>query len=161
MSELSIKDNTCRVVKRGFSALGTRHEAKYSEYPTVVPLSFDSLLNRVDEIPNRTGAQLALYEPGNFAPDSLGIYYATAQVTEIGHIPQGMVSQITPVCTYAVYTHRGEISKIGDAYGSLNRWIAENGYKHSNGWVVELMDHRFNRNSPESELEIYTPIEEK
>jgi predicted transcriptional regulator YdeE len=161
MSELGVKGNTCRVVKRGFSAVGTRQEAKYSEYPTVIPLSFDSLLSRMDEIPNRTGAKLALYEPGNFAPDNLGTYYATAEVTEIGNIPQGMVSQITPVCTYAVYTHRGEIWKIGDAYGSLNRWIAENDYKHSKGWVVELMEQRFNPTSPESELEIYTPIEEK
>jgi predicted transcriptional regulator YdeE len=161
MSELGVKDNTCRVVKRGFSAVGTRHEAKYSEYPTVIPQSFDSLISRMEEIQNRTGEKLALYEPGNYAPDNLGTYYTTAQVTEIGSIPQGMVSQTTPVCTYAVYTHKGEIWKIGDAYGSLNRWIDENGYKHSKGWVVELMDERFNPTSPESELEIYTPIEEK
>ncbi|TCZ68830.1 hypothetical protein E0485_24155, partial [Paenibacillus albiflavus] len=99
--------------------------------------------------------------PGNYAPDNLGTYYTTAQVTEIGSIPQGMVSQTTPVYTYAVYTHKGEIWKIGDAYASLNRWIDENGYKHSKGWVVELMDERFNPTSPESELEINTPIEEK
>jgi predicted transcriptional regulator YdeE len=134
MSELGVKDNTCRVVKRGFSAVGTRHEAKYSEYPTVIPQSFDSLISRMEEIQNRTGEKLALYEPGNYAPDNLGTYYTTAQVTEM---------------------------KIGDAYGSLNRWIDENGYKHSKGWVVELMNERFNPTSPESELEIYMPIEEK
>lgn len=109
ISELGVKDNTCRVVKRGFSAVGTRHEAKYSEYPTVIPQSFDSLISRMEEIQNRTGEKLALYEPGNYAPDNPGTYYTTVQVTEIGSIPQGMVSQTTPVCTYAVYTHKGEI----------------------------------------------------
>ncbi|MDQ0875927.1 putative transcriptional regulator YdeE [Paenibacillus sp. V4I3] len=156
MSKLRIKDNGCRVVKRGFSAVGAR-QAKYSEYPTVIPLSFDSLISRVKEIQYRTGIKLALYEPSNYAPDNLGTYYTTAQVTEIAFIPQGMVSQTTPVCTYAVFTHKGEIWKISDAYGSLNSWIDENGYKHTKG----LMDERFNPTSPESELEIYLPIEEK
>lgn len=71
MSELGVKDNTCRVVKRGFLAVGTRHEAKYSEYPTVIPQSFDSLISRMEEIQNRTGEKLALYEPGNMHPITL------------------------------------------------------------------------------------------
>lgn len=52
MSAEKIKDNNCKVVKRGFVAIGTRHEAKYSEYPTIIPQSFYALQGRLEEIPN-------------------------------------------------------------------------------------------------------------
>lgn len=103
MTGQELKDDTCKVVKRGFTAIGTKHETKYSDYPTAIPQAFETLTRRLEEIPNRSGVTLTLYEPkGDFVLDNLGTFYATAQVTDIGNIPQGMISQITPEHTYAV-----------------------------------------------------------
>jgi AraC family transcriptional regulator len=122
-------------------------------------------LPRSQEIPARkSGADLGLIyclgdEEQKSHPNEM-YYLAGAEVNSIEKVPEGMTALTVPAGNYAVFTHKGLISKLGMTmkyiYGS---WLPKSGKKLRDAPEIEIYDQRFKHNSEESELDIYIPIQ--
>lgn len=85
----------------------------------------------------------------------------SVEVTEFDHIPSGMVSREIPAQKYAVFTHKGPVSTLGETYDEIyKRWFPKSDFVFAEKDDFERYDHRFKHDDPEhSELDIYIPIE--
>lgn len=87
-------------------------------------------------------------------------YLAGVPVEQIGEIPAEMVAKTVPAQTYAVFTHRGPVSSLGDTYSEAYRnWLPTSGYELAAHFDFELYDERFE--GPEdanSETDVYIPV---
>ena len=87
-------------------------------------------------------------------------YMACTEVSTFDSIPEGMESFVIPSGNYAVFTHKGELAKfemtMGYIYGS---WLPKSGKKLRSAPDIEMYDERFKLNQPDSEIDIYIPIE--
>lgn len=87
-------------------------------------------------------------------------YMAATEVKNFDHVPSGMDKLVIPEGDYAVFTHKGELNKIEQTmhyiYGT---WLPKSGKKLRNAPDLEYYDYRFKMNEPDSELDIYVPIE--
>ncbi len=62
----------------------------------------------VAEIPDRVGGHFyGLMYTDESLPEGTHPYIACAEVTEVGAVPEGMVSYTVPALKYAVYSHKG------------------------------------------------------
>ena len=87
-------------------------------------------------------------------------YLAGAEVASLHEVPEGMIALTVPEGNYAVFTHKGKITKIGMTmkyiYGS---WLPKSGKKLRDAPEIEMYDSRFQHDSDNSELDIYIPIQ--
>lgn len=97
--------------------------------------------------------------PGFKLSDEEFIYIACAPVTEVENIPDGMVSYTVPACRYAVFTHKGHISKITHTVNYIwGTWLPKSSYKQAMSPDFELYDARFDPESGTGEVDIYLPV---
>lgn len=86
-------------------------------------------------------------------------YLACTEVKDLKYIPEGMITKTIPAGEYAMFTHKGPLSKLDHTmnyiYGS---WLPRSGRKLREAPDLELYDHRFTPNSEQSEFDIYIPI---
>lgn len=91
-------------------------------------------------------------------PDEM-MYVACTPIKGAAPIPKGMVKVEVPAGKYAVFTHKGHIENISHTvnyiYGS---WLPKAKEEVRHAPHVELYDHRFGVNSPDSEMEICVPV---
>ena len=124
---------------------------------------WDSFVHRAREVPNRIGEEMVgvMYsrpEKERAHPDELQ-YIAAVRVSEVEKIPAGMVKRTVPTSTFAVFTHRGPIQKIGDTVREIYRvWLPQSGFRHAEIADVELYDHRFHCDRDDSELEYWISV---
>ncbi|MDB5036371.1 MAG: AraC family transcriptional regulator [Chlorobi bacterium] len=86
-------------------------------------------------------------------------YLAGAEVKSSEEIPEGMKAGLLPAGSYAKFTYRGHITRIGSAYGFIyGDWFPRSGYGRTSGPEFELYDERFRHDSDTSELDIYIPV---
>jgi AraC family transcriptional regulator len=86
-------------------------------------------------------------------------YIAGIAVTPAAIVPEGMVARTIPASTFAVFTHRGPISKIGETMDAIYRqWLPQSTYKHARVADIERYDRRFRMNEPDSEMEYWISI---
>lgn len=130
----------------------------------VIPKLWDEYLSRQKEITNKSKPyDLGVCMPvGNDMPKSHPdecFYLACTEVKDLAHVPLGMVTRTIPAGEYAVFTHKGLLSKLDHTmnyiYGS---WLPKSGRKLREAPDLELYDQRFNPNSEQSEFDIYIPI---
>lgn len=93
--------------------------------------------------------------------DYVFFHLVGALVTDFSSIPQGMTYLIIPPHKYAKFTHVGPVQEIGKTYQYIyGVWLNNGDYMMSeNSYEIEWYDERFNPESPESELDIFIPIE--
>lgn len=130
----------------------------------VIPKLWDKYLMRREEITSRSKPyDLGVCMPvGNDMqkthPDEC-FYLAGTEVKDFQHIPQGMITRTIPAGEYAVFTHKGPLSKLDYTmnyiYGS---WLPKSGRKLREAPDLELYDNRFDSNSEQSEFDIYIPV---
>jgi predicted transcriptional regulator YdeE len=86
-------------------------------------------------------------------------YLAGVRVSSTADIPPGMVAHTVPAGTFAVLTHRGPIKTFGSTVAAIYRdWLPQSGFKHAGTTDVELYDHRFCVDGPDSEMEYWVPV---
>ncbi len=85
-------------------------------------------------------------------------YIACSEVTDFEDLPEDMISETTPKSLYAIYTHKGNINKIGETYEFIMKDLPKQNLKHKDVWL-ELYDERFSEDSDESEVDIYVAID--
>lgn len=73
-------------------------------------------------------------------------------------IPNGMICHRVSRGLFAVFSHRGAISGIGETVGEIYReWLPQSEYEHAQICDVELYDQRFNCET-ESESEYWISV---
>lgn len=86
-------------------------------------------------------------------------YMACVEVSGTGEIPAGMVSKTIPANKYAVFTHKGNLDKLGDTYNYIYQTaIQEHGCEMAGSYCLESYDERFNPVGDDSELDIWVPV---
>lgn len=119
---------------------------------------------KIGEIQNMTGTKASLgvsYWGEQKDDDYIFFHIVGVQVSDFSTIPQGMTYLIIPAHSYAKFTHIGPISEIGKTYEYIyGEWAMSGDFPISEDFFeIEWYDERFNPDSPESELDIYIPIE--
>ena len=81
-------------------------------------------------------------------------YLACIEVTEVGHVPEGMVVRQVPAYRYAVFTHTGPIKNLGETYKYIyETWLPQSGEElHPDQFDMELYDNRMSSDAPEFDI---------
>lgn len=88
------------------------------------------------------------------------IYLAGVQVNDDNEIPNGMEVWEVKHKKYLVFTHKGLVQNLGDTYKKIyGEYIPNSEYKVVFTYDFEVYGPNFDPMSPESELEIYVPVE--
>jgi predicted transcriptional regulator YdeE len=148
----------CTVVVEEFLAVGTKHSCPSNENPIEIPIAIEQFKSRLNEIPNRTGKGLILFEPTD--SDKVPTWYVMVEVSELTEIPADMFVQNIPEQLYASYTHKGSAVNFGDTYSILHSWILENG-EYDHGFMIERQADSFEVLSNDFTADVYVPIKPK
>ena len=91
-------------------------------------------------------------------PDE-AIYLASFSVPADFKVPKGMTACSVPENTYARFTHRGFLNRVGETYSYIyGTWLASKVQQRGNGPDIERYDKRFNPHLDQSEFEILIPM---
>lgn len=136
-----------------------------TNFKVIGPL-WQTFLQRAQQIPNRIGHDM--YGIMTSTPESKRTHphelqYLTAvAVSAVDSIPEGMIWRTVPDTTFAVFTHKGPITAIGDTVGQIyQQWLPQSGYEHSDIADIELYDHRFNCEQENQEMEYWISVRPK
>lgn len=127
---------------------------------------WDRFCHRAKEVAHRTGDEMygIIYsrpESERSHPHELQ-YIAAVAVNSIDKIPAGMTSRTIPAGTFAVFLHRGPITRIADTCRWIYRvWLPQSQWEHSQIADVEVYGERFNCESETSEMEYWISVRAK
>lgn len=89
-------------------------------------------------------------------------YVAGVQVEDGAPVPEGMTDITVNDGHFAVFTHRGPISKIGETMKYIwSTWMPSSEYEYTGAPEFELYDNRFKFMAHDSEFDIYIPVRSK
>jgi len=91
-------------------------------------------------------------------------YIAANEVASVDEIPEGMIAETIPSQKYAVFTHFGKITNLGETFQyMLGDWLSNNSrYKRVIFFpAIEWYGERYAIDSDDSELDLYLPIQKK
>jgi AraC family transcriptional regulator len=135
-----------------------------TDKPNEIPRLWDQFISRIDEITDRDRSVLfgiCYSKLIDGAPCEDFEYTASAKVLQSATPPEGMVKIHIPKNRYAVFTHRGPITKLQETVKFIwGSWIPQSKYKLVDSPDFELYDRRFNPETMSGELDIYVPIKE-
>ncbi|RED48144.1 AraC family transcriptional regulator [Aestuariispira insulae] len=128
-----------------------------------IPALWGQLRGRIPDIPAKTGKAAYGICSGKQPGDETFTYTACLDVSEIGHVPDGMRSIELPARTYAVFTHKvtspdvpaGMKVTMQYIWGT---WLPNSDYRYTGDPDFELTDDRFDPESLSGEIDIYIPV---
>jgi AraC family transcriptional regulator len=124
-----------------------------------IPRMWQDLGPRVQEIKNMVPANAAYGISANMDPATGEFdYVAGFEVSLADDVPPGMVSWTVPAGTYAVF--RCSLPTLGETFQhAYQTWIPQAGYQPVGGPDVEVYDEHFDPQDPNSEFDVYIPIQ--
>lgn len=147
------------VRKASFTIVGLSWSNKELENGVGIPMHWERFISRSHEIAGRTNST-EFYGIGTPQDSGEFIYIAGFEAIST-QIPKGMLSITVPEQTYAIFTHKGSLVNIWDTREAIyGKFLPENGLAPSNASMYELYDHRFQGNNPESQIDLFVPIED-
>jgi AraC family transcriptional regulator len=129
----------------------------------VIPQLFGQFFARKAELPAALdqytyGACNCLPEKDRTREDEL-VYLAGVSVPENSPVPKGMKAWRVPALTYAVFQHRGAITRLGETLNYIyGTWLPRSDYDQADGPSLERYDDRFGDGGEKSEIDILVPI---
>lgn len=130
-----------------------------------IPELWDKFVPHLDSIPNRINHNVCYGIINPFGPkenDGEIDYVAAVEVENFDDIPEGMVSADVPEAYYAVFTHKGPISKFMESIKFVfGEWLPNSEYTLTGTPELEIYDERFNAESENSECDICLPVRKK
>ncbi|MGC9335119.1 MAG: GyrI-like domain-containing protein [Anaerolineae bacterium] len=85
-------------------------------------------------------------------------YIAGFEVSNAEDVPEGMVAFEVPGGRYAVFSTT--LPRVGETFhNAYHTWLPQAGHQPSGGPEFELYDQRFDPQNPDSEFDLYVPIE--
>jgi AraC family transcriptional regulator len=90
-------------------------------------------------------------------------YLAGVSVGGMVDVPEDMTKWMIPASSYACFTHRGPITKLGDTIAFAHgTWLPISGFAYNpDAAELERYDHRFRDGGADSELDYLVPIAPK
>lgn len=154
------------VTKEAFKVIGM--DTKFSMKNNVIPQLWQKFMTRMGEIKRslNPGTALGICETAceknykDFTEETEFTEIACLEVEDFEFVPEGMVTRTIDTHEYAVFTHRGELSKLNHTYDYIyKQWLPDSGYRVGANFDFELYDHRFNpMDQKNSEIDIYFPV---
>lgn len=91
-------------------------------------------------------------------PDELE-YLAAIHVAPETVAEAPLVTWKIPAATYACFTHRGPVSKLGETIQFVfGTWLPRSGYRHGDGPNIDRQDERFGDGGKECQFDFLIPI---
>ena len=119
-------------------------------------------------IQNKTGAEyysLQVYPAGffeNFNPATPFTKWAALEVSTIEKVPPGMESLTLEAGKYAVFIYKGAANAVGGFFQFImGTWLPASGFVLDDRPHFEILGAKFNKDSPDSEEEIWIPVKQK
>lgn len=122
---------------------------------------------RIKEISNRTSEDkisMQIYPPlyyKQFNPTTEFEKWATVEVKDFEHIPSRMKSFTLLEGLYAVFDYKGSSSDTSIFEYIFSKWLPASNYIVDNRPHFEVLGSKYSNNDPNSEEEIWIPIQEK
>jgi len=125
----------------------------------LLPPLWGAFIARLAEIPNKVpGTCYGVLQQERADSERLE-YHAAIEVTNVGSLPDGMVSLQVPAGRYARFEHRGPAPRIDHtvsyAYAS---WLGQSGYRHTYAPDLEIYGDRYHPTSDDSVFHYAIPI---
>lgn len=127
-----------------------------------------SLMQQRREISNNINQELIsmqVYPPEfftHFHPATTFDKWATVEVSDFDHLPNGMETYTLPKGLYAVFQYRGKASDAAPFFQYiLGTWLPQSGYLLDDRPHFEILGEKYKNNSPDSEEEIWIPVKKK
>lgn len=126
-----------------------------------IPALWSRFMLRVGEVPDAVpGVHYGVGVDDRRVGDPGLLYTAGTAVTSVANVPEGMTAMTIPASRYAVFTHRGPVTHFAKTIVAVwNHWLPASGLKPRHAPDFESYDRRFKMNSPDSEVDLYVPIE--
>lgn len=132
----------------------------------VIPPLFGKFFARQAELPPTLdgftyGACTCAPEEERKRPDELA-YLVSASVAKDAPVPGGMKVWHVPPQTYALFRHRGLITRIGETMGYIfGKWLPQSEFESADGVSLERYDERFRDHDVKSEMDILVPVRKR
>ena len=97
-----------------------------------------------------------------FNPNAEFEKWAAVAVCDFNQIPEGMEPLILVGGLYAVFVHKGDVTTAAKAFEYIfETWLPNSHYTVDNRLHFELLGEKYKNNDPDSEEEIWIPIQLK
>jgi len=122
---------------------------------------------RIKEIQNRTSEDkisMQMYPPlyyKQFNPNTEFEKWATVEVKDFEHIPNGMKSYTLEKGLYAVFDYKGSSTDSSIFEYIFSKWLPNSNYEVDDRPHFEVLGSNYKNNNSDSEEEIWIPIREK
>ena len=117
---------------------------------------------RIDQVPHRRGQETygVCLDPTSTPGGEMEFtYLAGVAVERLDLLPTGMVATSVAASRYAVFTHRGHISRIGVTLKAIwAEWLPASSVRPIAAADFEYYDHRFDPRTGDGEVDVYVPI---
>lgn len=122
------------------------------------PRVWNSFLPRIGEVTNWVNTKITYgVSFDGDQPDELR-YMACREVSDLEHVPDGMVGLTVPGGKFAVFTHIGPVDTLRETYDLIyGTWLKDAGLETDTNYDFEMYDRRFN-SSESSQMEIWIPL---
>jgi AraC family transcriptional regulator len=126
---------------------------------------WQSFMPRRNEITNTVSTDLIsmqVYHPSHFAefkPTNEFEKWATVEVTSFENIPADMETFTLPGGLYAVFEYKGSSTDPSIFQYIFGTWLPNSDYQLDNRPHFELLGNKYKNNDPNSEEEIWIPIQ--
>lgn len=124
-----------------------------------LPALWNSFLSRLTEIHDSVAGTCygAIQETGN-QTDQLN-YVAGIEVRDTASIPAGMEEILIPACTYARFSHVGEVALLDNTVNFIySNWLLNSAVQHSHGPDLEIYGAQYQSASVDSIIHYEIPI---
>jgi AraC family transcriptional regulator len=98
----------------------------------------------------------------NFDPSKTFQKWAAVEVQNLDTIPENLETLIVPDGLYAVFVHYGPASEAHKTYHPIfTEWLPNSKYTVDNRPHFAVMNHKYKKDDPDSEEEIWIPIKNR
>jgi len=129
---------------------------------------WQAFMSRRHEVENRNGVEL--YSVQFYAKDHFSnfdihrsfVKWATVEVNSFESVPFGMETLTIPEGEYAVYNYKGDAGGAPKMFQYIfQTWLPASGYLLDDRPHFEILGDKYNKDSPDSEEEIWIPVKGK
>jgi AraC family transcriptional regulator len=127
---------------------------------------WSSFMPRRKEIQNAIGSDLYNIQINptrfSFGINETFIKWAAVSVSNFDFIPIGMETLLIPEGLYAVFNYKGDQSNVAVFFKAIyTEWLPGSGYELGTHPQFEILGEKYKKNDPNSEEEIWIPIQNK
>lgn len=142
------------ISKPSFTVVGMEYKGRA---PWRIPMLWRTFGPRVAEIKHVVEPEVSYGLTSTYKEGKGFTYIACVAVSELGDIPEGMVSVQVPEQQYVVFPCN--LARFRKIYYNIRRnWVPDNGYELTHGPEFERYDDGYNPRNRKSEFMMYLPI---